>query len=187
MKYLLPCSCGQNIAIEVSQAGQSVACSCGKQVDVPALRMIRQLKPAVEDSARARRSGNWSTLQGMVFALGLATAVAGLSMGIFYQWGRSKLDTKEVAWDHQLGTDMKLLEEMDLEDAWENWKLVRNSGIGPWAPPNYIRSRLFSKHLKTYVKIGLGIGVFGVGLMGIAFVLPRQSAGPPHKPRRTKK
>jgi hypothetical protein len=43
VRYRLPCSCGQTVLVERSQAGLSVACSCGKQLEVPTIRGLAQL------------------------------------------------------------------------------------------------------------------------------------------------
>ncbi len=182
MKYLLNCSCGKSVPIETSQAGQAVACSCGKQLEAPTMRMIRQLEPASEEGAdRATKSGNWSILHRLLFAAGLAVATAGFLVAGFYQWSRVNLDTKEIAWDINLDTDLEVLENMDLELAWENWLQVRDSGIGPYQPPFYIQSRFLSGYWKKFALGGVGVGVAGIALMGIAVLLSRKPAESPVK------
>jgi hypothetical protein len=47
MSYLLPCSCGQSVEIETSQAGQQVSCSCGATLQVPSMLQIKSLPIAV--------------------------------------------------------------------------------------------------------------------------------------------
>lgn len=47
-KYLLPCSCGQIIPVETSQAGEDVTCSCGLTVRIPTMLKIKKL-PLLED------------------------------------------------------------------------------------------------------------------------------------------
>jgi hypothetical protein len=46
MKYLLPCKCGQSVEIEPSQAGQTVACSCGENLTVPTMMQVKALSLA---------------------------------------------------------------------------------------------------------------------------------------------
>lgn len=55
--YLLPCSCGKSVSIEVSQAGQEVKCVCGETLSVPSLLQIKKLP---EDTARQKTSENVS-------------------------------------------------------------------------------------------------------------------------------
>ena len=47
-KYLLPCSCGQDVPVETSQAGGNLLCRCGLSVQVPTLLKIKKLPLAGE-------------------------------------------------------------------------------------------------------------------------------------------
>ncbi len=182
MKYSLPCSCGDTIPIETSQAGETVVCSCGRQLEVPTMRAIRQLDPIRPPAvACAKSAGNWSMPQRLCFSIGMAVAAIGFAIGVYYQLGRASLDTEEVVWDTRLDSDLELLDNMNLEEAWKNWENVRDSGIGPYNPPRFIKSRVVSAFWKKYVVVGLGIGLSGLALMGIAFVLPRQRVRVPRK------
>ncbi len=182
MKYQLPCSCGKSIAIEVSQAGQLVHCSCGTQLEVPAMRLIRQLKPAGADvQVRTKPVRRWSVAARVLFTLGLAVAVFGLSRAAYFQLGRSSLDTQEVAWDRTLDSDIAKLANMNLEEAWKNWELVRDSGIGPYQPPPFIVSRLVSTYLKNFVLAWIGIALGGLVAVGVALLLPRKVVASPDR------
>jgi hypothetical protein len=54
-KYLLPCPCGERLAIEPRQAGETVVCTCGQVLEVPTLLELRQLEKVIlkEESPRA--------------------------------------------------------------------------------------------------------------------------------------
>lgn len=41
MKYRVDCGCGKEIAVGAGQAGSTVACACGRTVEVPSLRELR--------------------------------------------------------------------------------------------------------------------------------------------------
>ena len=56
MRYLLPCSCGQSVGVEFRQAGGQVRCACGRVLEVPSLRTIRQLEPEVAPPGRRGRA-----------------------------------------------------------------------------------------------------------------------------------
>ena len=81
--YLLPCACGEKTPVTASQAGQSVHCSCGAQLEVPTLRGLRDL--AQSDLARgdsaARPTRSWNNRHRVTFVcfvLGLiAFAIGG--------------------------------------------------------------------------------------------------------------
>jgi len=61
IEYLLPCSCGEKLVVDRSQAGLSKRCTCGRDVTVPTLRGLEQLEraaPAEETIARIRQAGS---------------------------------------------------------------------------------------------------------------------------------
>ena len=74
-KYLLECTCGNKLPVEMGQAGGQITCSCGNLVDVPPLRKLRQLPP-VETEVTCPTS-TWSARKGVITAsLLLAGALA---------------------------------------------------------------------------------------------------------------
>jgi hypothetical protein len=82
MKYLLPCpACGRQITVETGQAGQILQCGCGKQVDVPTIRGMRELETVVEESVS--RSG-WNRRRGFMFVGGVVAVIGLLLAG--YVW-----------------------------------------------------------------------------------------------------
>ncbi|MEX2114129.1 MAG: hypothetical protein WD845_13140 [Pirellulales bacterium] len=72
--YLLPCSCGQKVPVSIRHAGQMVRCVCGAELEVPALRGLRELEGAAGATAPARRA--WGDRQRVVFGLAVASLVA---------------------------------------------------------------------------------------------------------------
>lgn len=184
MKYLLPCSCGNSIPIETSQAGQTVTCSCGQMQEVPTMRAIRQLEPAHETAPAKRRplsTAKWSISQRLLFTFGLAVAAIGFWFAGSLQFTRSRLDTQEVKWDTQLDTDLQKLETMNLEGAWETWIRVRDKDIGPYKPPPFMVARAFSERWRPIVLWTGGAGIIGLIMMGVAFVLPREKSPRAHQ------
>jgi hypothetical protein len=79
-KYLLPCTCGQEIPVEATQAGQQVRCQCGLELEVPTLLKLTRLKPAGPPApATPRRARSaWGPRQ-RVMLIGLAIMAAGAS------------------------------------------------------------------------------------------------------------
>jgi hypothetical protein len=75
-RYLLSCQCGNQLSVEVGQAGERVTCRCGKALDVPPLRKLRHLPPE-EAAAVARGGPSWNVRYGIIAAfLILATTLA---------------------------------------------------------------------------------------------------------------
>ena len=73
IKYLLHCRCGQQLAVEKSQAGTQILCRCGLQVEVPTLRRLDTL----EKVGRLERPARWTQTQGILFVCGVLLLLGG--------------------------------------------------------------------------------------------------------------
>jgi hypothetical protein len=169
MKYLLPCSCGKSVAVEVSLAGQTVRCACGNVLEVPAMRLIRQLPMAdAATSNRPPRDLSWSLPQGLLFAVGLALMVGGLATAAYFQLGRARLDTDEKPWDN-IAQAHRTIDQMNIDQTWELWKIVRTERIGPYVPPAFVMYRYVSAYWLKNVISGMVVAVVGLVVMLSAF------------------
>jgi len=65
-KYLVECSCGNKLPVEIGQAGGRITCTCGNLVDVPPLRKLRHLE--AETTAVERPTSTWSARKGVITA-----------------------------------------------------------------------------------------------------------------------
>ncbi len=162
-KYQLPCSCGKTLAIETSQAGQTVRCVCGKSLEVPTMRHIRQLAPIHDEGTKTARTSSWSPVYGMLFAAGLATMAIGLGIAGYYQLGRSQLDTREDPnWDN-LSSALATVDRLTVDQTWESWLRLRDEEVGPYDPPRYIVHRQAS--VTWWRSVVQGLIIAGVGIL----------------------
>jgi hypothetical protein len=65
-KYLVECSCGNKLPVELGQAGGRITCTCGNLVDVPPLRKLRHLQ--ADTTTVERRKSTWSARKGVATA-----------------------------------------------------------------------------------------------------------------------
>jgi hypothetical protein len=77
--FLLPCGCGQRTPVSIAQAGQSIRCACGAQLEVPTLRGLKALPRAGEEQARTSRRPTWNNWHRVVFVL-LVIALGSLAV-----------------------------------------------------------------------------------------------------------
>ncbi|MDR0611111.1 MAG: hypothetical protein LBG58_13460 [Planctomycetaceae bacterium] len=85
-KYLLPCSCGRSLAIETSQAGQTLTCSCGQTQQVPSLLKIKNLPVAEErktDNTKSSKAHETGKMRQIFFLLGV---IFFLPAVLFFIW-----------------------------------------------------------------------------------------------------
>ena len=110
VRYLLPCElCGSTTPVDMSQAGGSVMCSCGKKLEVPSLRAIRELTPSSE--ATDARKYQWNPTAGVTFASGVVIALVGAGVALFMHLNSLELTNLEpppedevAAWIHGIST-----------------------------------------------------------------------------------
>ncbi len=98
-KYLLPCSCGEKIAVEAAQAGQTVRCACGAELDVPTMSSITSLEQ-VEPEAEAgpsRPESAWGRREAWIL-LGTVVLLVGVTLLVWLQWSQPRLiDTRTMS------------------------------------------------------------------------------------------
>lgn len=82
-KYLLPCSCGQEIPVELAQAGQEVRCVCGTVLEVPTLQGLRALKRAPVEMPAGPRS-TWGLRQQLLLVGAMITVASLVVAGYFH-------------------------------------------------------------------------------------------------------
>ena len=82
--YLLPCSCGEQSVVSTAQAGGTIRCACGAELQVPTMRGLRELEPLEPRSAAAGRAVTWDDQHRVAFLLALG-ALTCLGVAI-YLW-----------------------------------------------------------------------------------------------------
>ncbi len=173
--YLLPCPCGKDIAIDISQAGQTAVCaSCGKSVDVPTMRKIREL-PEVEVVAdvTAMKSGSWTGLKGGLFAIGMGVTVIALVVGAVAALKRHQLATLAVR--PPLGDARQweaLVDGYDVLKMHDEWmEKVEGEGLGYWEPHPYLLAREQMNTWTMFLVVCGGLAVFGIGTIAISVLI----------------
>ncbi len=131
-QYLLPCECGEKIPVDTSQAGSAVTCGCGRTVDVPSMRAIRQLEAAEPGEARRPRA-QWNPQAGVVFVSGILLALLAGATGFWcHLQYRGHEAHRLSAGDVQQWTDA-LAAEVDQatpDQLLDMWQQERERGLG---------------------------------------------------------
>jgi hypothetical protein len=118
-QYLLTCQCGQNVAVEIGQAGERVSCQCGTMLDVPPLRKLRHLPVVpVATASVVPRVHSWNVRRGIIAAL----LILATSLAFWALW--SRLTEPRVA-PFDADVRQRLVDE-DVErmtpvQAWQIW------------------------------------------------------------------
>ncbi|MCA9122820.1 MAG: hypothetical protein H6822_36710 [Planctomycetaceae bacterium] len=162
-KYLLPCECGKGIAVDIKQAGQQIACECGKVLEVPTLRGVLDLEPVPEATTQLPPASVWNPARGMTFAGSFALVVIGAVVAFFGNAGlRSAPDiSREV----ELESFDKTIDDMTLGEVYSAWKGIREHGLGARGENVFVNIRAFRAEKKRV--LWLGALLCAVGAAGV--------------------
>lgn len=123
-KYLLPCSCGQKLTVDTTQAGLTLDCPCGNRVEVPPWREIRALEQIGAPAPVVQRG--WSTKHGIIFlSLVMAICSAGGSAVV---WALIPDFEHSHPNDEQI---QKAYQTLPLEESFKEWDALKT---GPELP-----------------------------------------------------
>jgi hypothetical protein len=178
MKYLLPCQCGQQSAVDTSQAGQRIVCGCGNTLDVPTIRGLRQLPPAATESPRGRP--RWTPWQGALFVSGLLIAVGGAAIAGTCWWQSRQIDVTPPDWramDRTIEQAFGQVENAQLLDLMREYE---KRGLVPAsAPPPHILNQQRVARLQWGTSIAGSLAALGVlGALAAVWLGGRQGPYP---------
>jgi len=149
VKYLLPCSCGEKVTVESTQAGQDILCSCGKTMEVPTMQGLRQLEQHVDTADEPKTTSSFGGVIVGIALLGLVIVGAG---GVYTYW---KYSTRPV---------FPSMDYMSPWDTWLMWHGLRDSVRLPeYSNSPYLEAKKIYDQSMT-----VGIVIMGLGLVTIA-------------------
>jgi hypothetical protein len=162
-KFQLPCECGQNVIVERRQAGTSVACVCGKSLEVPTIRGFSSL--ARIEQAEEELPPIWGLWQGLVF-LGLMIALPAFAFSAFTYRQIPTLNETVVYEDTM---------RFSPAETWMLWRMYepgmpKNPSIHSVAAVRGIQS------MRLRINIGLIIGIVGLLVSAGGLVVRSQTA-----------
>lgn len=115
-KYLVECSCGNKLPVEVGQAGGRITCTCGGLVDVPPLRKLRHLE--ADTTIAQRPVATWSARKGLMTAC-LIVASALLAVNAWSWLTQPKVPEFDRGRYRQIVETH--LKKMTPAEAWNDW------------------------------------------------------------------
>jgi|GEM_PF-1571069 len=127
--YLVPCTCGEQLRVRASQAGEQLGCKCGAAVSVPTIRGLKQLPMVDDEVAGPAALPMW---QGPAFAIGAILLFAGcvvLAGNEFFQPAELKMDAQHASLtDEEIARAKIPTSEMGMDDLYEEYITLRTKG-----------------------------------------------------------
>jgi hypothetical protein len=164
VKYLLPCSCGKKVAIESSQAGQDILCSCGKTMEAPTMQGIRRLEQQVEKEHEPKATSSFG---------GAAIGIALAGLVILGAGG---------ALTYRVYTTRPVLPSVDYATPWDTWHMWHNLREGVQLPeymdsPYLQQKKVYNQYMTVGVVI-MALGIITIACAAIAAYFNRRSRRP---------
>jgi hypothetical protein len=148
-KYLLPCTCGQNVVVEQRQAGTTVRCMCGKSLEVPTIRGLEALAHA--DEVEKDLPPLWGIRQGLIF-LGLVIALPAFAFAIFVYTRLPTLNETNVE---------QAIMALSPTQSWLLWKAYAD-GMPKTPAIESVAVIRGIQVLRRWIMLGLIVGVIGL-------------------------
>ena len=164
-KYLLPCSCGREIPVGTSQAGDRVVCKCGAELDVPTMLGLARLEEVVEAEPAAKtKRPTWGIRQGLPL-LGGILILAGAAAATVLWFGRPR------------APDVTRLSPSSAIPLWREFRKGISSELT--LPERLYREA--SRWYRGWMILAGGVGLVGVLMIVVARLVgrPSQNAPPP--------
>ena len=120
VRYRLPCQCGQTVLVERSQAGLSVTCSCGTQLEVPTIRGLN----ALEAVHNAPEKAGWTAQYGLLLiGLLIATAAGGAAVYRVARLPVDPYDEKQIDLEmHKKAAEIDGMSPGKVLEAWQEFR-----------------------------------------------------------------
>jgi hypothetical protein len=159
-RYLLPCECGESLPVEKTQAGQSIVCKCGRSVDIPSLRGLRELE-VCEAAPQAVARPSWTPTKGTFFAGGIILAIVGTFVAAYGFTMRSFVNTAAPP-QEQIDAWVQEIDDWNASQMWSFWTQARQMGLPPVVSPHVVAAR----QARWLMQVGYtGVGLVVTGLV----------------------
>ena len=126
-QYLLPCSCGRNLPVEMSQAGQHISCKCGVLLEVPPLRSLRELATAIR--AEAADSKTWGPAERLSLVSGLTLVALSLLVFAFSYIATLQTDNSQQVDKNSYRLVREPLDDLSPSEAWIEWRSLHSNPL----------------------------------------------------------
>lgn len=160
MYYELTCTCGAKHAVTVSQAGQSLICSCGNSLAIPTLRGLKELPVAQPAATQSVRAIDQPTVARPSIWIGVLVTIFFLAMpvAIFYGYSRWTLDTS-LTEESERSAAFEAFDQGDPAILSEAWEQFSSTALGPPNKPSFFYVQQKRQELEMGLAISLGVAL----------------------------
>lgn len=167
--YLIPCTCGEKLRIDASQAGLDVRCTCGRDVKAPTLRGLSQLE-RVEVAPTKAPPMEWGALHRLLLG-GSLIAVCGLAIAAWF-WMKTPPYDPEMKVDPELMAEITTrIKALPAETIIEEWQKLATEGLDRSEPANLTYHHAYVVRMHGFMYTGMVLAVIGGLIMATALLV----------------
>ncbi len=177
MKYLLPCDqCGTEHEVDPSQAGENLVCPCGRTLEVPSLRGLRELKPATSGPAQPAAARPATELpRRLILVGGMLLLAIGTVVAAYGGLIRSQIRVPESPPIEDSQADAAI-DALSPAGAHRVWMEFRDQGLGSYQVPFPYFVELTRRYYTQLLLGGLVVAGIGILLVVGALCMPSSRA-----------
>lgn len=177
MKYLLPCDqCGTEHEVDPSQAGENLQCQCGRTLEVPSLRGLRELRPVTVQPAKPAASRTSRELPPrLILVGGMLLMAIGLIVAAYGGLIRSQIRIPEPPPIEDIQADATI-DGLSPADTHRLWTEFRDQGLGPYQVSFPYIAELTQRYYTNLLLGGLIVTGIGILLVVGALCMPSNLA-----------
>lgn len=197
MGFLLTCQCGKQHVVNKTQAGESISCSCGKQLEIPTLRGLTRLPvhapagpqtgdgdsvvPGASRTTPANRRGRKSTVawqgwRGPSMAVLTAVMVISAMFAAYYFWQRFSIDTTYTV-ENLIEEDRQLLAQADPIDLDQAWNDFAGYNLTQKRPPDFFMWNRYAAYRMYQGTVASAIAAVSGLLAAAVWISARRARG----------
>lgn len=166
VSYLLPCACGEKLAVGRHQAGQIVPCRCGASLEVPTfagLARLEKFEQAEPSLLSHKAAEGWGARQRTTI-IGSVALVAALALVAYLllSWPPKppqQGSPEHIAWVQQQ-TEM-----LSPAESWRAWETILASGLDPRRPPLDPRYTEAVRRYRGWLGVAVVLAVCGAAVL----------------------
>ena len=133
--------------ITSGQAGETLVCQCGRELEVPTMRGLRVLERSGDEDLQRPL---WTARQGLVF-LGLVIMLSGLTFAGYIYWNMPRIDERLARFEFDNRTPAGTV---------NSWRELREEPTGQPSPWLQVFMRRIAA-LRRWIFVGWAVAIVG--------------------------
>ncbi|MEC7566505.1 MAG: hypothetical protein VX738_12560 [Planctomycetota bacterium] len=169
--YLLTCPCGNDLPVEVAQAGDSLTCECGENITIPNLRDVKMLPLAPDQQPVAASS--WNRVNGILFFIAVISISSGV-LGAGFSFIRGSQIVVDDTTEETTQYGDVVIDQMPPLESIEVFKMIRANGLGKQQQVEFLIAQEQQNQYYSYGYLAIVIAVLGCLLTGGTMIANRR-------------